>query len=50
MPGSVYWDKTQMQNEGAVPSILAIGDSWFWYPFIGISLIVSLWNLSTNLP
>ena len=26
MLGPVYWDKTQMQNEGATPSILAIGD------------------------
>ena len=45
MPGPVYWDKTQMQNDGATPSILAIGDSWFWYPFVGGSLIVSLGDL-----
>lgn len=38
---TIYWDKTQMQNDGATPSILAIGDSWFWYPFFGGSLIVS---------
>lgn len=41
----VYWDKTQMQNDGATPSILAIGDSWFWYPLIGGSLIVPLGEL-----
>ncbi len=28
-----------MKNDGKLPSILAIGDSWFWYPFPGGSLI-----------
>jgi hypothetical protein len=45
MSGPVYWDKSQMQNDGATPSILAIGDSWFWYPLIGGSLIVPLGDL-----
>ena len=45
MPGPVYWDKTQMKYDGATPSILAIGDSWFWYPFVGVSLIVALGEL-----
>ena len=31
-----------MRNEGIVPSILAIGDSWFWYPLPGGSLATSL--------
>jgi hypothetical protein len=34
-----YWDETKMKNDGANPSILAIGDSWFWYPMPGGSLI-----------
>ena len=33
-----YWDETQMKADGANPTILAIGDSWFWYPFFGGSL------------
>ena len=34
-----YWDENLMKNDGKLPSILAIGDSWFWYPFPGGSLI-----------
>jgi hypothetical protein len=37
--GNVYWDCYSMQNDGYCPSILAIGDSWFWYPFPGGSLV-----------
>jgi hypothetical protein len=37
-----YWDEAKMKNDGVGPSILAIGDSWFWYPFPGGSLINSL--------
>ena len=36
---NVYWDATLMQSDGNYPSILAIGDSWFWYPFPGGSLL-----------
>lgn len=36
---NVYWDPTLMQTDGRQPSILAIGDSWFWYPFPGGSLL-----------
>ena len=50
MLGPVYWDKTQMQNEGATPSIFAIGDSWFWYPFVGGSLIVPLGDELHHIP
>jgi len=28
---TVYYDPRQV-HDGAFPSILAIGDSWFWYP------------------
>ncbi len=36
---NVYWDWNSMQADGHFPSILAIGDSWFWYPFPGGSLL-----------
>jgi hypothetical protein len=39
MSDKVYWDLTRMQMDSVQPSILAIGDSWFWYPFPGGSLI-----------
>lgn len=35
---SIYWDEAAVQTAGAFPTILAIGDSWFWYPFRGGSL------------
>lgn len=37
--GNVYWDERRMTDDNVFPSILAIGDSWFWYPFPGGSLI-----------
>ncbi|MCM8595959.1 SGNH/GDSL hydrolase family protein [Accumulibacter sp.] len=36
---NVYWDWNRMQSDHHMPSILAIGDSWFWYPFPGGSLL-----------
>lgn len=39
---NVYWDWTAMERDSVMPSILAIGDSWFWYPFPGGSLINQL--------
>lgn len=30
---TVYYDRDQVQ-EGHFPAMLAIGDSWFWYPFV----------------
>lgn len=27
-----FWDETEMVNEGYGAEILALGDSWFWYP------------------
>ena len=37
-----YWDEDRMRNDGATPSLLAIGDSWFWYPPPGGSLLETL--------
>lgn len=34
-----------METENVMPSILAIGDSWFWYPFPGGSLVNRLGKL-----
>jgi hypothetical protein len=45
---SYYWDEFKMKNDGANPTILAIGDSWFWYPFVGGSLINYLGPLVAN--
>jgi len=39
---NVYWDADEMQDDGRSASILAIGDSWFWYPFPGGSLLNQL--------
>lgn len=37
-----YWNETPMKIDGVSPSILRIGDSWFWYPFVGGSLTNNL--------
>ena len=42
---NVFWDAREMLDEGIMPSILAIGDSWFWYPFPGGSLVNRLGKL-----
>ena len=39
---NVYWDWSAMERDVVMPSILAIGDSWFWYPFPGGSLLNQL--------
>jgi hypothetical protein len=39
---NVYWDAAELQAADEVPSIIAIGDSWFWYPFPGGSLLNQL--------
>lgn len=39
---NVFWDAVLMNNQEKTPSILAIGDSWFWYPFPGGSLLNQL--------
>lgn len=35
---SIYWNEEVMKNDHKMPTILAVGDSWFWYPFPGGSL------------
>lgn len=36
---NVFWDERHFGIDAQYPSILAIGDSWFWYPFPGGSLL-----------
>ena len=45
MADNIYWHEPSMRSDGVVPSILAIGDSWFWYPLPGGSLATSLAKL-----
>ena len=45
---SYYWDESRMKNAGVSPSILAIGDSWFWYPFVGGSLVNNIGDIVDN--
>jgi hypothetical protein len=42
---NVYWSEQAMQLDQVSPDILAIGDSWFWYPFPGGSLINPIGDL-----
>ena len=43
MNGNFFWDEaTMLASPTPNPTILAIGDSWFWYPFPGGSLINQL--------
>ena len=39
---NIYWDEHLMADDYLAASILAIGDSWFWYPFPGGSLLNAL--------
>ena len=39
---NVYWDADTLNEDHRAASILAIGDSWFWYPFPGGSLLNAL--------
>jgi len=45
MQDNLYWFEPQMMLDGVAPSILGIGDSWFWYPLPGGSLANSLAKL-----
>lgn len=36
---NVYWSRHAMDRDNTTADILAIGDSWFWYPMPGGSLI-----------
>ncbi len=40
-----YWDKDQMDLAGATPTMMAIGDSWFWYLFKGGNLVNNIGDL-----
>ncbi len=39
---NVYWDQRALDDDAKTASILPIGDSWFWYPFPGGSLLNAL--------
>ena len=38
-----YTNEGLMQDEVGQPHILALGDSWFWYP--ANNLLIPIWNL-----
>lgn len=46
MTAKIYWDADHMNYEGiSTPSILGIGDPWFWYFPLGGSVINQIANL-----
>ena len=47
---NLYWHEPLMLTDGLVPSVLAIGDSWFWYPLPGGSLASSIAKLMQDGP
>jgi len=38
MPDRPYWDDERLRDDRYTPAVLAIGDSWFWYP-VGENLL-----------
>ncbi len=45
MASRPYWDENEMVNRNESPDILALGDSWFWYPFNNLlNPIFNIWN------
>lgn len=40
-----YWDQEIMMNDMATPTMMAIGDSWFWYLFKGGNLVNNIGDL-----
>lgn len=45
MASGPYWDERDMIAHHERPEILAIGDSWFWYPFNNLlNPIFNVWN------
>jgi hypothetical protein len=42
---NVYWSKQALDLDQTTADILAVGDSWFWYPFPGGSLINKIGDL-----
>ena len=45
---SIYWSEEELRRDNRMPTILAIGDSWFWYPFPGGSLASYLGPIVDN--
>jgi hypothetical protein len=43
--GNVYWSKQALDDDSTTADILAIGDSWFWYPFPGGSLVTHVGHM-----
>ncbi len=43
--GNVYWSRYALQDDHMTASIIACGDSWFWYPMPGGSLIEAIGKL-----
>jgi len=49
MDKNYFWDEREMrESANPSPTILAIGDSWFWYPFPGGSLVNQLGDLTAS--
>ena len=42
---TVFWSPLELQSTGQNATILAVGDSWFWYPMKGGSLINNIGDL-----
>lgn len=42
---NVYWSKQALDLDHTTADVLAIGDSWFWYPMPGGSLITAIGDL-----
>ncbi len=40
-----YWNEDKMKIDGVTPTMLAIGDSWFWYLFKGGNLVNNIGDL-----
>lgn len=43
MANGPYWDEGLMLGAGDFPDIVALGDSWFWYPLN--NLLIPIWGL-----
>jgi hypothetical protein len=45
LPTTPYWDAYSMDSNGHMPQVVAIGDSWFWYPTNNlITPIFNVWQ------
>ena len=42
-PNKPFWDENEMISEGYGAEILALGDSWFWYPANNLLSPISRW-------